>query len=110
MSKADWGQPDTVMDHATPVGEAWADYYTPGTRPREARAFKAGFFAAEEILKRIHRPRRGETARYAPDDFDHEREPTHFEPYVICDGDGTTWPCSTMRAFGYKSTDSTLDT
>lgn len=45
-----WGDPDTVMDHTSPVAEAWVNYYKPGTKPREARAFKAGFAAAE------HRP------------------------------------------------------
>mgnify|MGYP003558646982 CR=1 FL=1 len=56
----------------------------------------------KELLR--HREKHGETPRFAPDDYQHELEPTHWEPYVICDACGTFWPCKTTQTLVYKPT------
>lgn len=53
-------------------------------------------------VRAMHQEKHGETARYALDDPHAEGEPTHFEPYVICDYDKTTWPCKTAVILGYS--------
>lgn len=56
--------------------------------------------AAEAVIAAIadrHKPRNGESPRYAEDDYDHEREPIAWEKYTICDYDKTAWPCATQK-------------
>lgn len=72
--------------------------YTKLTEERDAaraRLREAEAVIEEEMTR--HREKRGESARYADDDFEQLQPPTHFEPYVICDACGTHWPCRTAR-------------
>lgn len=48
-------------------------------------------------LRDRHRPKTGSSPRYAPDDYDAEREPVSWEDYTICAHDGASWPCATVR-------------
>ena len=68
----------------------------------EAKLREAEAVIAKELSR--HREKHGETPRFAPDDYQHELEPTHWEPYVICDACGTFWPCKTTQTLVYKPT------
>ena len=68
----------------------------------EAKLREAEAVIEKELLR--HREKHGETPRFAPDDYQHELEPTHWEPYVICDACGTFWPCKTTQTLVYKPT------
>ena len=68
----------------------------------QAKLREAEAVIAKELSR--HREKHGETPRFAPDDYQHELEPTHWEPYVICDACGTFWPCKTTQTLVYKPT------
>lgn len=44
-----------------------------------------------------HTEKHGETPRYAPGGYVRTHEPTHWEPYVICNACGTDYPCRTRQ-------------
>ena len=77
--------------------DAAAELHATQARLREAEAV-----IEKELLR--HREKHGETPRFAPDDYQHELAPTHWEPYVICDACGTFWPCKTTQTLVYKPT------
>ena len=75
--------------------------------PPTVLALIAKLREAEAVIEKElsrHREKHGETPRFAPDDYQHELEPTHWEPYVICDACGTFWPCKTTQTLVYKPT------
>ena len=90
-----------VGDVARESSGGWQDA-TAGLHATQARLREAEAVIAKELSR--HREKHGETPRFAPDDYQHELEPTHWEPYVICDACGTFWPCKTTQTLVYKPT------
>lgn len=81
--------------------------YTRTTEHRQVRIRASASLADRDRLHKAiteelsrHSEKHGESPRYAPDDYEAEREPMHWEPYVICNADGTDYPCRTRRILG----------
>ena len=66
-------------------------------RAVKAESERDALQARIDAVLRRHVEKHGESPRYAPDDWDHERKPVSWEPYVICAHEGTQWPCFTVR-------------